>query len=74
MDTMQNYFVFCAQNINECVHRVCIFTVDIQAEPASLVPGYGTLITKIEGPDKEFVNVDRTPTNTPSVILLLLVT
>lgn len=43
MDTVQNYFILCAQNINECVHCACIFTAEISSAPARLVPGYSTI-------------------------------
>lgn len=43
MDAVQNYFILCAQNLNEYVHGAHIFTAEISSEPARLVPGYSTI-------------------------------
>ena len=61
MDTVQNYFVLCAQHTNDHVHYGCMFMAEISSGPARLVLATVPLIMNREGLAKNLVSIVATP-------------
>lgn len=65
MDTVPREFISCARNINEHVYSVCTFSRQKSAQSqGSLFLAAVPLITKVDGPAKDFVDVVRAPAST----------